>query len=104
MQPQLAPAPWERTRAELLADPGRTNRDIGELAGVTRQTVNRTRRQLEAAGLVPVRASHRLPAWHAQALPVMPEELAWGACVSHPHADWWTARAPSDRAKGSEMR
>jgi hypothetical protein len=99
MQPQLADAPTarERVRAELLADPGKTNRDIAELAGCARQTVQRTRRQLEAAGLVPVRASHRPPAWRAPSLPPMPTELAWGACVGHERADWWTSKDPADR-------
>jgi Transcription factor WhiB/Homeodomain-like domain len=88
----------ERVRAELLADPGRTSREIAALAGCTRQTVHRMRHRLEAAGLIPERASRPPPAWRAPALPVMPPELADGLCTRHPEPDLWSSREPSDRA------
>jgi DNA-binding IclR family transcriptional regulator len=40
----------ERARELLLADPGRTSREIAAAAGCTRQTVHRMRQRLEAAG------------------------------------------------------
>jgi len=85
-------------RAELLAGPGRANTDIARAAGAHKVTVGRMRRQLEAEGLIPVRGRARPPAWHATALPLMPEALSSGSCVGHPHADWWTSSEPADRA------
>lgn len=97
MQPQLASAPGERARAELLADPGRPDKAVAELAGVGHQTVHRVRRQLEAIGAIPVRARPRPPAWVTPGLAPMPLELSSGSCVGHPHADWWSSRVLADR-------
>jgi transcription factor WhiB len=90
----------ERARELLLADPGRTSREIAA-AGCTRQTVHRMRQRLEAAGLIPVRASRPPPAWRATALPVMPQALARGSCAGHPHPDWWTSASPAERAQAA---
>ena len=85
-------------RAELLAGPGRANTDIARAAGAHKVTVSRARRQLEEAGLIPVRGRPRPPAWHVTCLPVMPEALADGLCTRHPEPDLWSSREPSDRA------
>lgn len=93
---QLSPA--ERAREELLEDPHRLNTEIARAADCHKVTVGRARRQLEEAGLIPVRGRARPPVWHVTCLPMMPEALAEGLCTRHPEPDLWSSREPSDRA------
>jgi Transcription factor WhiB len=96
-------APGQRARALLLADPSAAARDVAALAGCNRQTVHRARRRLEAAGLIPERASRPPPAWRVQQLPAMPEQLASGSCVGHPEPDLWTSSDPTKRAQAKRV-
>jgi hypothetical protein len=87
----------------LLASPSATSREVAELAGASRGTVIRARRRLEAAGLIPERASRPPPAWRVQELPATPAELADGACVGHSEPDLWTSRDPADQRRAQRI-
>jgi hypothetical protein len=92
----------QRARALLLADPAAPSRDVAALVGCGRQTVHRVRRELEAAGLIPERASRPPPAWRVQQLPAMPE-LGSGLCTRHPEPDLWTSSDPTKRAQAKRV-
>jgi WhiB family redox-sensing transcriptional regulator len=95
--------PGQRARALLLADPSAPSREIARLAGCERQTVHRARRRLEAAGLIPARASHTPPAWRVRELPAMPAEMAGGLCVGHSEPDLWTSPELADQRRAKRI-
>jgi hypothetical protein len=87
----------ELARRELLADPGRADRQIAALIGCSRTTVARVRRRMAGAGLVQG-ARPAAPAIHALA----PWPGLDGAlCMRHPQPDLWSShnRRERERAK-----
>ena len=87
----------QRARAALLADPGRTNQAIAELAGTSTTTVARARRLLAQAGLISGRGG-RTP---VPAIPTLPghPRLDGAQCATHPRPGLWTSPRHAERAE-----
>jgi hypothetical protein len=96
------PGAGELARVELLRDPRRSNGLISDAAGCSPGIVATARRDLQAAGLVPVidtrdaKVPKRPKEPATAALPRMPDFSA-GRCFFHPHSDWWTSDDRNER-------
>jgi Transcription factor WhiB len=97
-------SPGERARAELLADPVRTDAQIAEAARVSISTAHRIRRLLEHAGMIAARPEPRPPVPFPVTIPPiagMPRmpELEDGLCTRHPDPDLWCSDIWADRER-----
>ena len=88
----------------LLDDWTGSNREIALAMRTTPAIVKAARYQLVSLGVIPPSRYTRPPPPRFKELPRAPAELAQGACVGHPHPEWWADPAtPEDRAAAKHI-
>ena len=94
-----SPSPSDRCRMILCDDWTLSNAEVSLRARSTPRQASAVRYELVCAGAIPPSRDvqqRKFP--RHRALPHAPQALTQGACVGHPHPEWWTDPAtPDDR-------